>query len=581
MEVELVRESARSAYLGAFIYPTIIVLFYFFSPIDLSLQVFAALVFVTVLFGGLRLGVAYRVLLPGEIPHIRYRWLLRLTALVPATTWCCLSAYALLQFGNDTICTLSILTVSSGMAAGCCFSLSTDRVLAGTFLTVLWITNAPFLAYLGQPTTFVMANFYAVYCILQIGVQSRRIRNSIAASEKLRMKSEALQTTNRLYRSALDEAERANNAKSQFVATMSHEIRTPLHGVLGCNELLLSSELNSEQREYADMIKGSGEALLSVINDILDLSKLDSGSDSSCEQCFSFSEMVKKCQMVVGQRIRSKGLDFETQLDPRLPSSALGDPDRLRQILLNLLSNASKFTSVGKVRLELELLNASEDKIWVEFRVLDTGSGIPEEFKRDLFEPFRQATRSHGGTGLGLAISARLARLLGGELTAKDRVGGGSCFCLKLPFLHSKNALVSAQDEQVSLNTMDFESAHVLVVEDNLTSQKLLDRLLSKVGLSSDLAADGLEAVEKVEQGNLYQLILMDCNMPNMDGFEATAEILRVLGDDAPPIVAITANVSPEDQARCFECGMVGFLSKPVRMAALNEVLEHHLHVAN
>lgn len=575
VKLELVRESARHSFFGAFVYPTLFLTICLFSDLAPPKPV-AILIMLTLLVAGiLRLRTGGKALTASADSIHRQKWQLRLFTMTQVVVWCLFSSFTIYNLGQDNLCTLTFLTIASGLAAGGTFSLAPDRVLAATYMACIYVTHAPHCWFFAESTTFVAATIQATYCAIQIHVQNRRLDRYFRNNERLRLRTEDLETANQLSRQAQETAEEASKAKGEFVATMSHEIRTPLHGVLGSNTLLLDSSLSEEQREYAEMIKNSGEALLAVIDDILDLSKLEAGFGNCEKSTFNLPELLGKCQVVVNQRIREKKLILKTSQHESVPRFVRGNANNLRQVLLNLLSNAVKFTDQGHVELKVSTQESEEGSPWLVFQVLDTGVGIPEAFKRDLFEPFRQATRTQGGTGLGLAISARLAEVMGGVLTAQDRPGGGSCFTLKIPLEAAQEMVVAP--EPVRLNQPKKSTNRILIVEDNATSRKLLERLLSKVGIQCDVAVDGQQGVDAVLGQTTYNLILMDCHMPVMDGFEASVQIREHLAEKAPPIVAITANVSQQDQKRCRESGMVGFLSKPIRLTALQEILDQHL----
>ncbi|GAA4644273.1 hypothetical protein GCM10023115_22330 [Pontixanthobacter gangjinensis] len=380
---------------------------------------------------------------------------------------------------------------------------------------------------------------------------------------------------------ARDDADAAGNAKSSFLAKMSHEIRTPMNGVIGFADLLLTGHLPEKQRRYAELIAESGKSLTLLLNDILDLSKIEAGEISINPQCVDLPHLARQCIRLIEPQAREKGIELELVTAPDMPRNLLVDPLRLRQILGNLLSNAVKFTEAGFVRLAIE---ASEGTI--RCRVQDSGIGISSDGMEHIFSPFMQADSSisskHGGTGLGLSISRQLARKMSGSVSATSTLGSGSTFTLVLP-------LIIAQSEEPEIATLRQlpkidrkQSIRALLAEDYDINQMLVSAMAEQIGLNLDIAENGIEAIGMIEQaaadGQAYNVILMDLQMPEMGGIDATIA-LRRMGYNAVdlPIIALTANAFPEDIAACLEAGMQGHLSKPLTVQALSEEMRNWL----
>jgi len=375
-------------------------------------------------------------------------------------------------------------------------------------------------------------------------------------------------------------AEQANRAKSEFLANMSHEIRTPINGVLGMLHLMKDSGLTTQQAEDLKIATTSAETLLAVINDILDFSKVEAGRVDLEQAQFSIRDCTHNVMSIMDLPARAKDLRLTSSVADAIPQTLVGDRNRLQQVLLNLVSNAIKFTASGSVHLSVAPAAAPSPGCGVAFSVSDTGIGIAPEQQAIIFEPFRQAdgsvNRKYGGTGLGLAICSRLIQLMGGELTVRSEPGRGSTFSFVLAYsLASAQAAPSETSPSPAPGSQRFQGIGVLVAEDNRINQVVVTRLLTKRGLRPVVANNGLEAVALVQQ-QPFDLVLMDMQMPEMDGLEATRQI-RMLERGSSrrlPVIALTANAMADHREQCLEAGMDGYLSKPIDPAALFAEME-------
>ncbi|MNP97860.1 Aerobic respiration control sensor protein ArcB [compost metagenome] len=359
-------------------------------------------------------------------------------------------------------------------------------------------------------------------------------------------------------------AENAVKAKQQFLSNMSHEIRTPMNAIIGFTKVVLKTDLTAKQKEYLNAIKMSGDALIVLINDILDLAKVDAGKMTFEKTPFKMKSSISAMLHLFETKIQEKNLRLVTEYDRNIPDVLVGDPVRLHQIILNLVSNAVKFTTKGKIIVSVDLLYEEEDKVIIQFAVTDTGIGIPEEKIGKIFENFQQASsgtsRLYGGTGLGLAIVKQLVESQGGTIRVKSIVDEGSTFSFTLSF-QKTNSDAELENEIVELDT-EIKNIKVLVVEDIPLNQLLMKTLLDEFGFARDIAENGKIAIEKLKNKD-YDIILMDLQMPEMNGFEAT-EYIRKTMNSKIPIIALTADVTTVDLAKCKAVGMNDYIAKPV-----------------
>ena len=381
-----------------------------------------------------------------------------------------------------------------------------------------------------------------------------------------------------------DEQLAMERMKDEFVSMVSHELRTPLNGVIGMTDLLLQSELAPRARTYAEGVQRSGEVLLTIVDDILDLSKIEAGKLDLESAPLDVRKVVGEVAQLFAERAEEKGVTLTWNVDTTLPDGLEGDPIRLRQVLLNLVGNALKFTQEGSVRVAVELGEETPEAVMLRFEVADTGIGIDPHDRERLFQPFAQAdsstTRKYGGTGLGLSICQRLVQLMGGAIGVESELGGGSTFWFSIPVRRTA-APVNEPVAPAIAGTLPRASSpsaaqRLLLVEDSWINQRVALGMLEQLGYEADLAANGREALEAIERG-AYAAVLLDCQMPEMDGFQMATELRRreaQSGRPALPVIAMTASAMPADRERCLATGMNDHLAKPVRIAELSAKLE-------
>ncbi|MBX9601473.1 MAG: response regulator [Bryobacteraceae bacterium] len=502
-----------------------------------------------------------------------WRRLLHLAIGITALSWGVFGAMTTVRFGYESFTTLLVLLLIVGSCSAFAGAGAPSYLIVRTYsLSMI----GPVIATQAGDGTLrpllcaLVETIVLVYILIQSRNSSEQYWSSFQDRELLRVRAEELEK-------AKIAAEAANRAKSEFLANISHELRTPMNGVIGMTSLVLETPLSAEQRDYVETARGSADTLLELLNQLLDLSKIEAGKLEPEDAPFQIRELVEAVAKTFQVAASRKGVFLEWSVAPEVVDSLSGDALRVRQVLTNLVSNAIKFTEQGSVSIEVTALFDNPPDYGVQFAVRDTGIGIPKDKQETVFRPFEQAdgstTRRYGGTGLGLTISSRLATLLGGRLWLQSEPGVGSVFYFTARL--TRRAGQPEPARSMARAPRPAAGKRVLLAEDNLVNRRLATVLLTKWGNEVICALDGREAVE-ISGREKFDLILMDLQMPGMSGIEATRKIReRERGSGRHiRIVAMTASAMEEDRRRCLESGMDDYISKPFESAELRRVVE-------
>ena len=570
LQERLVRESRLGVWVHPFLIAVIVALAWPAAPHSLLIAWSVAVV-LTATLRGVWLYLATR----GTLHERLVRTGVRVTVTLLAIAWGVGGALVLPLVPFET--TALILVVLAGIIASALTTLAADPLSLRGFLAGIALPVFASLATSERGHDLAAAIVVAVFT-LGMAIVARRAHltlvDHLRVTARLAVSEEAAKRAEAVMREARDLAERVARARSSFLANMSHEIRTPMNAVLGFVELILDTELTVEQRRALELVRSSSEALLMILNDILDYSKIEAEHLELESIPFDLSKVVHATASLLAVRAREKHLELLAEIAPDVPRAVRGDPTRLRQVLMNLIGNAIKFTDEGEVVVSVDASTAGGGQAQVRFAVRDTGIGIAPENVASVFQEFTQAdstmTRRYGGTGLGLAISQRLVRLMGGELAVESTVGTGSVFSFTLPF-----PVEAAAHRPTGVATLT--GRKMLIVDDNQSNRRILREMLGAEGVAVDEAAtatEGLDAIRRAVQRKApYDLAILDVQMPDMDGFTLAATVRKEKAIKRTNLLMLTSAGQRGDGERCRELGIRGYLTKPMSRADLLEAL--------